>query len=73
MTCVANDIESPKSEPALELHSRAAPSVEAHHCSDGPDVGRNSGGRQIIIIKKVVPDLTVRFIINQIEALQSKL
>ena len=27
---------SPKSEPALELHSRAA-----HHRSDGPDAGRN--------------------------------
>ena len=35
---------SPKSEPALELHSRAAPSLEAHHCKDGPDAGRNSGG-----------------------------
>ena len=28
---------SPKSEPALELHSRAAPSVEAHHRLVGPD------------------------------------
>ena len=41
----------PKSELALELHSRAAPSVEAHHHLDGPDAGRNSGGRQLI--KKV--------------------
>ena len=40
---------SPKSKPALELHSRAAPSVEAHHHSDGPDARRNSGGRRIII------------------------
>ena len=27
---------APKSEPALELHSMAAPSVEAHHCVSGP-------------------------------------
>ena len=40
---------SPKSEPALELRSRAAPSVEAHHHLDSPDTGRNSGGRLIII------------------------
>ena len=39
---------SPKLEPALELISRVAPSVEAHHCSVGPDAGRNSRGRQII-------------------------
>ena len=38
---------SPKSEPGLELHSRAAPSVEAHHPSVGPDTGINSGGRRI--------------------------
>ena len=37
---------SPKSEPALELYSRAAPSVEAHHHTDGPDAGRISGGRR---------------------------
>ena len=36
---------------ALELHSRAEPSVEAHHRSVNPDAGRNSGGRWIIIIK----------------------
>ena len=42
---------SPKSELTLELMSRAAPSVEAHHRSVGPDAGRNSGGRRI---KKVV-------------------
>ena len=35
-------------EPALELHSRAAPSVEDHQPSDGPDAGRNYRGRQII-------------------------
>ena len=39
---------SPKSEPALELHSRDAPSVEAHHRVNGPNAGRNSGGRRII-------------------------
>ena len=38
---------SPKSEPHLELHSRAAQSVEAHHRSDGPDTRINSGGRWI--------------------------
>ena len=37
---------SPESEPALEIHSRAAPSVEAHHRSVGPNTGRNSGGKQ---------------------------
>ena len=34
----------PKSEPGsppLSYISRAAPSVEAHHCSFGPDTGRN--------------------------------
>ena len=41
-----------KSEPALELISRAGPSVEAHHRSVGPDAGRNSGGRRIIKINK---------------------
>ena len=39
---------SPKSYPALEIISRAAPSVEAHHRSVGPDAGRNSGRRRII-------------------------
>ena len=34
-------------EPALELSSRAAPSVEAHYCVNGPNTERNSGGRQI--------------------------
>ena len=41
--------KSPKSEPALELICRAVPSVEAHHRSVGPNAGRNSGGRRIII------------------------
>ena len=41
------DTISPKSEPALELHTRAPPSVEAHHRSDGPETGRNSEGRRI--------------------------
>ena len=40
--------QAPKSEPALELISRAVPSVEAHQGSLGPDAGRNSGGKQII-------------------------
>ena len=31
-------------EPALELHIRAAPSVEANNCVNGPDTRRNSGG-----------------------------
>ena len=34
-------------EPALELQSRAVPSVEAHHRSFGPDAGRNYGGKRI--------------------------
>ena len=33
-------LTSPKSEPALEVISRAVPSVEAHHRSVGPDAGR---------------------------------
>ena len=41
-------IQAPNQEPALELHSRAAPSVEAHHRSVGPDARRNSGGKGII-------------------------
>ena len=36
----------PNQEPVLELHSRAAPSVEAHHRVNGPDTERNSGGRR---------------------------
>ena len=43
---------SPKTEPALVLHSRAAPSVEAHNCVSGPNTGINSVGRQII--KKII-------------------
>ena len=39
---------SPKSEPALELQSKAVPIVKVHHYSDGPDAGSNSGGRWII-------------------------
>ena len=38
---------STKSKPTLELISRTAPSVEAHHQSVGPDAGINSEGRQI--------------------------
>ena len=29
---------APNQEPALEIHSRAAPSVEAHHRVNGPDL-----------------------------------
>ena len=36
---------SPKSEPAIELHSGAAPSVEAHHCVSGPK-------KNIIVLKR---------------------
>ena len=42
---------SPKSEPALEPHSRAVPSVEAHHHVNCPNTGRNSGGRGIKKVK----------------------
>ena len=38
---------SPKSEPAQEQQSRAVPSVEAHHHVNGPDTGKNTGGRWI--------------------------
>ena len=41
-------LQAPNQDPALELPSRAAPSVEAHHLVNGPDTGRNSGGRGII-------------------------
>ena len=34
-------------EPALEVQSRTAPSVEAHHHVNDPNRGRNFGGRQI--------------------------
>ena len=33
---------------ALEQHSRAEPSVEAHHRVNGQDTGRNSRGRRTI-------------------------
>ena len=46
-------INAPKQEPALELHSRATPSVEEHHRVNCPDTGRNSGVRQ----KKNYPDI----------------
>ena len=39
-------IQANNQEPALELHSRAVPSVEAYNLVNGPDTGRNSGGRQ---------------------------
>ena len=35
-------------EPALEVHSRAASSVEAHHCDRGPTTVRNYGGRHMM-------------------------
>ena len=43
---------SQKSEPALELHSRAATSVDAHYRVSVPNTGRNSGERQIT--KKII-------------------
>ena len=39
--------KGPNQEPALELHSRAAPSLEAHHHVNGPDIVRNSRVRRI--------------------------
>ena len=51
--CLSIAIISPRSETALELISRAAPSVEAYHCSVGPDTGRNSGERRIKKYKKI--------------------
>ena len=44
-------------DPALELHSRTVPSVEAHHHVNGPDTGSNSKGRQIKKEKKKVPQI----------------
>ena len=44
----------PKSEPALELHSRAAPCVEAHHRVSVPNTARNLGGR--LIKKACIPE-----------------
>ena len=49
-------IQAPIQEPTLELHSRAVPSVEAHHRVNGPNTGRNSGDRQIIKKEIKVPD-----------------
>ena len=49
---VCESLISPKSEPALEPHSSAAPSLKAHHHVNGPDTGRNSGGRWIKKIKR---------------------
>ena len=54
---------SPKSE-TLELHSRAVPSVEAHHRSDGPDTERNSGSRRIIIKKMCQVIFFITFIVS---------
>ena len=33
--------------PNARAHPRAASSVEAHHCVNSPDTGRNSGGRRM--------------------------
>ena len=40
-------------ESALELQSRAAPNMEAHHRVNGPDTERNFGGRRIINKKRL--------------------
>ena len=52
-------MKAPNQEAALGLYSRAAPSVEAHHYVNGPDTGRNSGGRQIKkkLFRRLLPDL----------------
>ena len=72
-------IQAPNQEPALELHSRAAPSVEAHHHVKGPDTGRNFGGRRIIknykkliftrsfsLVEKYVVNYNYKFLSNEI-------
>ena len=41
-----SDLQS-RSEPALELHSRAVSSVGVRYRSSGPNTGSNSGGGQI--------------------------
>ena len=38
----------PRSEPALELHSRAASSIGVMYRSRGPNTGNNSGGGRIL-------------------------
>ena len=43
-----SQIKSPKSEPTLELNSRAAPRVEAHHHVSSSNTGKNYVGRRII-------------------------
>ena len=48
MTVILQWKFSPKSRAALELHSRVVLSVEAHHRVNGPNIGKNSGGRRII-------------------------
>ena len=42
----------PRSEPALELNSRAGSSVGVMHCSSGPNTGSHPGGRRILKNKK---------------------
>ena len=40
-------LKAPNREPALELHSRAVPNVEAHHRVNSPNTGRNFEERWI--------------------------
>ena len=40
--------KAPHQESALELQSRAAPSVKAHHCVNSLDTGKNSGERRMV-------------------------
>ena len=45
--------------PTLELHSKAAPSVDAHQHVNSPNTGRNSGGRWIIKKTMLLKTFTV--------------
>ena len=47
LQCINQSEVRPRSDPALELHSRAASSVGVMYRSSGPNTGSNSGGGRI--------------------------
>ena len=52
-----NKNKRPRSEPALELHSRVTSSVGVMYCSSGPSTGSNpKGGR---ILKKTLKNVAI--------------
>ena len=42
----------PESDPAQELPNTTVPRVEAHHCVNGHEIGRNSRGKRTITKRK---------------------